>query len=197
MQWCWAWCRSELPRHSGRGPRQLCRLVIWWTEDFPASVSRCRFRFSVAPLVQPPNGAQLSGNRVPLFSWQPFSISLRAGLKGERIRRARSGCETHLYTLTHGAIVQALFLCGLWKGPNFIRPPFLFVELRALSMEMQRWSTRWKTKRWLWDSTLIVLVTFVLSVQAAGVRAGKKPRTSSHAGACDALSASYRLAGSR
>lgn len=40
-------------------------------------------------------------------------------------------------------------------------------------MEMQRWTTRWKTKRWLWDSTLIVTVTVILILQAANVRAGK------------------------
>ncbi|MGH0129019.1 UNVERIFIED_CONTAM: hypothetical protein FKN15_013132 [Acipenser sinensis] len=36
-------------------------------------------------------------------------------------------------------------------------------------MEMQKWSTRWKTKRWLLDSTLIITFTFVL--QTANVRA--------------------------
>uniref|UniRef100_A0A665X0W0 Collagen, type XI, alpha 1b n=1 Tax=Echeneis naucrates TaxID=173247 RepID=A0A665X0W0_ECHNA len=37
---------------------------------------------------------------------------------------------------------------------------------------MQRWSTRWKTKRWLWDSTLTALVTLTL-LQAASVRAAE------------------------
>uniref|UniRef100_I3KQC5 Collagen, type XI, alpha 1b n=1 Tax=Oreochromis niloticus TaxID=8128 RepID=I3KQC5_ORENI len=40
-------------------------------------------------------------------------------------------------------------------------------------MEMQRWTTRWKTKRWLWDSTLIVTVTVILILQAANVRAAE------------------------
>lgn len=53
-----------LPKHRGRARRQLSRLVIWWTEDFPVSVSYCRFRFSVAAFVLPPRGAQLSGNGV-------------------------------------------------------------------------------------------------------------------------------------
>lgn len=48
------------------------------------------------------------------------------------------------------------------------------VQLRALTMEMQRWTTRWKTKRWLWDSTLAVAVTVVFILQAVIVRAGKK-----------------------
>uniref|UniRef100_A0A669B1Z5 Collagen, type XI, alpha 1b n=1 Tax=Oreochromis niloticus TaxID=8128 RepID=A0A669B1Z5_ORENI len=38
---------------------------------------------------------------------------------------------------------------------------------------MQRWTTRWKTKRWLWDSTLIVTVTVILILQAANVRAAE------------------------
>uniref|UniRef100_A0A668AWH1 Collagen, type XI, alpha 1b n=1 Tax=Myripristis murdjan TaxID=586833 RepID=A0A668AWH1_9TELE len=40
-------------------------------------------------------------------------------------------------------------------------------------MEMQRWSTRWKTKRWLWDSTLTTVVTLTLLLQAATVRAAE------------------------
>uniref|UniRef100_A0AAX7TBH6 Fibrillar collagen NC1 domain-containing protein n=1 Tax=Astatotilapia calliptera TaxID=8154 RepID=A0AAX7TBH6_ASTCA len=35
------------------------------------------------------------------------------------------------------------------------------------------WTTRWKTKRWLWDSTLIVTVTVILILQAANVRAAE------------------------
>uniref|UniRef100_A0AAQ4NW57 Collagen, type XI, alpha 1b n=1 Tax=Gasterosteus aculeatus aculeatus TaxID=481459 RepID=A0AAQ4NW57_GASAC len=38
-------------------------------------------------------------------------------------------------------------------------------------MEMQRWTTRWKTKRLLWDSTPIAVVTLCLILQAAQVRA--------------------------
>ncbi|XP_009982450.1 PREDICTED: collagen alpha-1(XI) chain-like [Tauraco erythrolophus] len=37
-------------------------------------------------------------------------------------------------------------------------------------MEMQRWSTRWKTKRWPWDSAVTVLITFAILVRAAEVR---------------------------
>ncbi|CAB1454496.1 unnamed protein product [Pleuronectes platessa] len=40
-------------------------------------------------------------------------------------------------------------------------------------MEMQRWTTRWKTKRWLLDSTLTALVTLILLLQAAEVRAAE------------------------
>uniref|UniRef100_A0A8C4IEC6 Collagen, type XI, alpha 1b n=1 Tax=Dicentrarchus labrax TaxID=13489 RepID=A0A8C4IEC6_DICLA len=40
-------------------------------------------------------------------------------------------------------------------------------------MEMQRWTTRWKTKRWLWDSTLTAVVTLILILQAASVRAAE------------------------
>uniref|UniRef100_A0A8B9PMW2 Thrombospondin-like N-terminal domain-containing protein n=1 Tax=Apteryx owenii TaxID=8824 RepID=A0A8B9PMW2_APTOW len=39
---------------------------------------------------------------------------------------------------------------------------------------MQRWSTRWKTKRWLWDSAVTVLIAFTLLLQAAEVR-GAEP----------------------
>uniref|UniRef100_A0A3B4ZKS0 Collagen, type XI, alpha 1b n=1 Tax=Stegastes partitus TaxID=144197 RepID=A0A3B4ZKS0_9TELE len=40
-------------------------------------------------------------------------------------------------------------------------------------MEMKRWTTRWKTKRWLWDSTLTAAVTLILILQAASVRAAE------------------------
>lgn len=40
-------------------------------------------------------------------------------------------------------------------------------------MEMQRWSTRWKTKRWLMDSTITAFITLILALQATNVRAGK------------------------
>uniref|UniRef100_A0A672YZK6 Collagen, type XI, alpha 1b n=1 Tax=Sphaeramia orbicularis TaxID=375764 RepID=A0A672YZK6_9TELE len=40
-------------------------------------------------------------------------------------------------------------------------------------METQRWPTRWKTKRWLWDSTLTAAVTLILMLQAASVRAAE------------------------
>uniref|UniRef100_W5MMV9 Collagen, type XI, alpha 1a n=1 Tax=Lepisosteus oculatus TaxID=7918 RepID=W5MMV9_LEPOC len=36
---------------------------------------------------------------------------------------------------------------------------------------MQRWSTRWKTKRWLLDSTLTTFITFTFVLLAANVRA--------------------------
>ncbi|CAG5896467.1 unnamed protein product [Menidia menidia] len=40
-------------------------------------------------------------------------------------------------------------------------------------MEMQRWTTRWKTKRWLWDSTLAAVVTLILILQTDSVRAAE------------------------
>lgn len=40
-------------------------------------------------------------------------------------------------------------------------------------MEMQRWSSRWKTKRWLMDSTVTAFITLTLVLQATSVRAGK------------------------
>uniref|UniRef100_A0A7M4G049 Thrombospondin-like N-terminal domain-containing protein n=1 Tax=Crocodylus porosus TaxID=8502 RepID=A0A7M4G049_CROPO len=39
---------------------------------------------------------------------------------------------------------------------------------------MQRWSTRWKTKRWRWDSALTLVLTFTVLLQAAEVR-GAEP----------------------
>lgn len=42
-------------------------------------------------------------------------------------------------------------------------------------MEMQRWSSRWKTKRWLMDSTITAFIT-ILVLQASSVRAGKNIR---------------------
>uniref|UniRef100_A0A8P4KDB9 Collagen, type XI, alpha 1a n=1 Tax=Dicentrarchus labrax TaxID=13489 RepID=A0A8P4KDB9_DICLA len=38
-------------------------------------------------------------------------------------------------------------------------------------MEMQQWSTRWKTKRWLMDSTVTTFITLILVLQATNVRA--------------------------
>lgn len=43
-------------------------------------------------------------------------------------------------------------------------------------MEMQRWSIRWKTRRWPWDSAVTVLVTFAILLRAAEVRGGKKAK---------------------
>lgn len=43
----------------------------------------------------------------------------------------------------------------------------------ALTMEMKRWSTRWKTKRWLWDCSVTTLVTLMVILQADDARAGK------------------------
>lgn len=43
-------------------------------------------------------------------------------------------------------------------------------------MEMQRWSSRWKTKRWLMDSTITAFITLILVLQASSVRAGKTIR---------------------
>ncbi|KAK6299506.1 hypothetical protein J4Q44_G00295390 [Coregonus suidteri] len=40
-------------------------------------------------------------------------------------------------------------------------------------MEMQRWSTRWKTKRQLMDSTVTALITLTLVLQATHVRAAE------------------------
>ncbi|KAL1006676.1 hypothetical protein UPYG_G00075270 [Umbra pygmaea] len=40
-------------------------------------------------------------------------------------------------------------------------------------MEMQRWSTRWKTKRWLMDSTVTAFITLTLVLQATHVRAAE------------------------
>lgn len=46
------------------------------------------------------------------------------------------------------------------------------------SMEMQRWSTRWKTRRWPWDSAVTVLITFAFLLRTAEVRGGKKAKGS-------------------
>ncbi|KAK2540359.1 Col11a1 [Columba guinea] len=41
-------------------------------------------------------------------------------------------------------------------------------------MEMQRWSTKWKRRRWPWDSAVTVLITFAILLRAAEVR-GAEP----------------------
>lgn len=40
-------------------------------------------------------------------------------------------------------------------------------------MEMQRWSSRWRTKRLLVDSTITTVITLFLILEATEVRAGK------------------------
>lgn len=40
-------------------------------------------------------------------------------------------------------------------------------------MEMQRWSSRWRTKRWLVDSTITTFITLILVLDATEVKAGK------------------------
>lgn len=45
-------------------------------------------------------------------------------------------------------------------------------------MEMQRWSTKWKRRRWPWDSAVTVLITFAILLRAAEVRGGKKAKGS-------------------
>lgn len=74
----------HLPKHRGRVPRQLSRLVIWWTRDFPVSVSYSRFRFGVRAFVQPPDGAQLSGKRVEcaFFHESPVPSVWELGWRG-------------------------------------------------------------------------------------------------------------------
>lgn len=51
-------------------------------------------------------------------------------------------------------------------------------------MEMQRWSTRWKTRRWPWDSAVTVLVTFAILLRAGEVRGGKKAKGSRGVQSC-------------
>lgn len=150
--------------------------MIWWAEDFPVSVFCSRFSFSVSEFVLPPHGARNTwgAKYLALFSWEPFAISVRARLKGERIWRAHSGWERYpLYFHTWRCSIKYIFF-GFWKGPYLEESRPFLVQLRALTMEMKRWTTRWKTKRWLWDSTLAALVTLILILQAASVRAGKR-----------------------
>lgn len=81
--------------------------------------------------------------------------------------------EASLYFDTWRCSIWAYFSVDCGKGLKFKESRPFSVQLRALTMEMQRWITRWKTKRWLWDSTLTAVVTLMLIIQAAGVRAGK------------------------
>lgn len=53
---------------------------------------------------------------------------------------------------------------------KFFSLPGVFRVLKT--MEMSKWTTRWKTKRWLRDSTLAVAL--ILIAQAASVTAGKE-----------------------
>lgn len=40
-------------------------------------------------------------------------------------------------------------------------------------MEVPRWSSRWRTKRWLVDPAVTTLITLILVLEATEVRAGK------------------------
>lgn len=161
----------------GRDWRQHSRLVIW----------RKRFCFfqchklkqglgSASGRLSSPLMVCRESSRIARFSTSPLpSVRVRTGLKVERIWRAQCGWAAHRYTLTHGAVVHAL-LGGL-RGKERVslkKKSPVSLQLRALTMEMQRWTTRWRTKRWLWDSTLTAAVAVVLILQAVIVRAGKK-----------------------
>lgn len=54
-----------------------------------------------------------------------------------------------------------------------LKAPWSRPKVSLTTMEMQRWSTRWKTKRWLMDSSVAAFVTLSLVLQTTGVSAGK------------------------
>lgn len=96
---------------------------------------------------------------------------------GKEDRGPRCGWEKRLKLLTYGFFVgQFPSSFGIVEGTSFkitwSRSKVLFNCGRP-TMEMQRWSTRWKTKRWFMDSTVTVLITLTLVLQATNVRAGK------------------------
>ncbi len=96
---------------------------------------------------------------------------------GKEDRGPRCGWKKRLKLLTYGFFVgQFPSSLGIVEGTSlkitWSRPKVLFTCGRP-TMEMQRWSTRWKTKRWLMDSTVTAFITLILVLQATNVSAGK------------------------
>lgn len=96
---------------------------------------------------------------------------------GKEDRGPRCGWEKRLKLLTYGFFVgQFPSSLGIVEGTSlkitWSRPKVLFT-CGCPTMEMQRWSTRWKTKRWLMDSTVTAFITLILVLQATNVSAGK------------------------
>lgn len=96
---------------------------------------------------------------------------------GKEDRGPLCGWKKRQKLLTYGFFVgQFPSTFGIVDGTSlkitWSRPKVLFTCGRS-TMEMQRWSTRWKTKRWLMDSTVTAFITLFLVLQAASVTAGK------------------------
>lgn len=91
---------------------------------------------------------------------------------GKEDRGPRCGWTSHLWLFSRTFSI----ITGIVEGTSFKSTSS---SLKVLSncgrptMEMQKWSTRWKTKRWFMDSTVTAFITLTLVLQATHVRAGK------------------------
>lgn len=152
-------------------PRDLL-IVGWQPCRLPESVApvfgACPALLSVdAPSVQPALCA---------FWLKPGYLHREGWALGRRIgglcAAERRGLKTpHLWLFSRkGSIITRD--CGrALKSPEVAQKFDSLVG--AAVMEMQRWSLRWKTKRWIMDSTLTAIIILFLLLQAASVRAGK------------------------
>lgn len=97
---------------------------------------------------------------------------------GKEDRGPRCGWKKRLKTLTYGffvgqfpssfGIVEGTPVQIIWKSPES------WFTCGRLAMEMQRCPTRWKTKRWIMDSTVTAFITLTLVLHASNAKAGKK-----------------------
>lgn len=96
-------------------------------------------------------------------------------MEGPAQGRARE--RESLWCVTYGSIGEIISGNIVERTEYKLKAPGFNLHSRAPSMKMQRWSTRWKTKRWPWDSAVIVLITLAILLQAAEVRGGKERDT--------------------
>lgn len=155
---------------------------------------------AVQRFVPPPSRlrARLSeqSNCLRYFSERPYTFSLRAGDKGKRSKRPSLAVKKKLVLFfTYGFVVVTtitnntplfflifffLWICGrkrthilFWKVARFFFFFQKFCGAEWETMEMQIWSTRWKTKKWLLNPTLTTIVTLTVLLQAVNVQSGK------------------------
>lgn len=110
----------------------------------------------------------------PVKARLPSLWRLATGQKGDRgpsLWHKEEAQTPHLWLFSRTDSI-IIWECGRALKITWSRPNVLFTCGRP-TMEMQRWSSRWKTKRWFMDSTITAVITFTLILQATSIRAGK------------------------
>lgn len=148
-------------------PRDL-PIVGWEPCRLPVTVAPVCGAWPALPSVDAP-----SAQCALCASWlKPDSLHP----EGWALAQEDRGLKTRLKLLTYGFFLGQVpsslgIVEGLYKSPEVAQKFDSLVG--AADMGMQRWSLRWKTKRWIMDSTLTTFITLFLLLQAASVRAGK------------------------